>query len=39
MTDESASSPAPEPRETPFPPEIEARRRTLVAQWRSRRAA
>lgn len=31
--------PAPEPRETPFPPEIEARRRTLVAQWRSRRAA
>jgi LPS sulfotransferase NodH len=31
--------PPPEPRETPFPPEIEAQRHRLVAAWRAKRAA
>jgi len=31
--------PPPEPRETSFPEEIEAKRRDLVAAWREQRAA
>jgi len=31
--------PTPEPRETSFPPEIEARRRELVVAWRARGAS
>ena len=31
--------PPPEPRDSAFPPEIEMRRKSLVAEWRSRRAA